>query len=497
MTAPLPIPPDRVRVARPRRRDRRRGMALILVLGALTIMTVMLTEFQDETSAELGSALSERDAVKAEYAAKSALNLSRLLLASEPTIRMSIGPILAAMMQQPAPAQLPVWEFADEVLGAFNDKEAAATFSSFTSVNLAEGKNLGLEGAGFELQIVDEDSKINVNTAARASTFANVQLAGQLMGLMAGPQYDPLFESRDAEGHFADRFAICSAIIDWTDLDQNTFVCDTQSATAQSTAAEDSYYELLKQPYSRKNAAFDSLEELRLVRGISDDFWATFVDPDPDNPDKRVVTVWGQGKVNVNTANAQTLLGIICGSEMAPTSSLCKEPTESMKFLSLVNLMRGMIRGAPIFGSPRAFVRALRGQGMFGQVLKMVNFKPIVWKSEDVAIKNLTTESQVFSIYATGYVRSGKRETRKRVHAVVDFRGAPPPGMEQAGLISNLQQGGLLGSSNAQQQQQNVNPSSQDPSQAQAGLPEGATAEALAGALKPSPGGNVIYFKMD
>ena len=40
-----------------------------------------------------------------------------------------------------------------------------------------------------------------------------------------------------------------------------------------------------------------------MVRGISDDFWATFVDPDPPNPKKRVMTVWGQGTVNVNSAN--------------------------------------------------------------------------------------------------------------------------------------------------------------------------------------------------
>ena len=44
-------------------------MALILVLGALTVLTVMLTEFQDESSAELGSAVAERDAVKAENGA--------------------------------------------------------------------------------------------------------------------------------------------------------------------------------------------------------------------------------------------------------------------------------------------------------------------------------------------------------------------------------------------------------------------------------------------
>ncbi|HMJ11751.1 MAG TPA: type II secretion system protein GspK, partial [Polyangiaceae bacterium] len=482
------------------RRQQQRGVALVLVLGALTIMTVMLTEFQDETSAELGSALSERDALKAEYAAKSALNLSRLLIAAEPTIRTSpVGMLLAMMNGGRAPPQIPVWEFADRVLGAFNDAAASAEFSSFTSVNLAEGKNLGLADAGFEVDIVDEDSKININTAARASTFANVQLAGQLIGLMAGAQYDSLFEARDAQGQFSDRFAICSAIVDWTDLDQDSFVCDTQSATAQNTAAEDSYYELLKQPYSRKNAAFDSLEELRLVRGINDDFWSTFVDPDPDNPDKRILTVWGQGKVNVNTANARTLFALICSTEMAPDSPICKDPAESMKFLSLVSMVRGFTAGAPIFGSPRAFVRGMQGRGqLFKPIFEMLHIKPVLWKSEDVAIKHISTESQMFSIYATGYVRSGKRETRVRLHSVVDFRGAPPPGQEKAAMVENLlgAAGGTGGSGGQPSTQQPTQTTpGQDPNQAN--LPEGATPDAIAGALQPSPGGNIVYFRLD
>src|SRR5687767_15299227 len=81
----------RKRSARRRRAARRRGAAFIMVLGALTIMTVMLTELQDESSAELAGALQARDAVIAEYAARSGTNLSRLLLAAEPTIRKSLG----------------------------------------------------------------------------------------------------------------------------------------------------------------------------------------------------------------------------------------------------------------------------------------------------------------------------------------------------------------------------------------------------------------------
>src|SRR5690606_8616818 len=130
-------------------------------------------------SAELGSALSNRDSLQAEYAAKSAVNLTRLLIAAEPTIRKPLA-ILFIMMKSGAP-QIPVWEYANEALGAFNDEEGSQSFSSLAGVNLAEGKNLGLEGASFEVEVVDEDSKLNVNQAARADLFSKVRLAQQIV----------------------------------------------------------------------------------------------------------------------------------------------------------------------------------------------------------------------------------------------------------------------------------------------------------------------------
>ena len=64
-----------------------------------------------------------------------------------------------------------------------------------------------------------------------------------------------------------------------------------------------------------------------MVRGVTDDFWSTFVDPDPTDPRKREITVWGQGAVNVNTANAQTLLAVTCAG--APTADVCTDPNQA------------------------------------------------------------------------------------------------------------------------------------------------------------------------
>ncbi len=471
------------RRVRRRRQRQKRGIALILVLGALTLLTVMLTEFQDATSAELGNALSERDGLKAEYAAKSAINLSRLLIAAEPTIRkpllIILGPLLGG-----AP-QLPVWDYADRVLGAFNDKQGNKAFQSLAGVDLSEGENLGLDGAGFQVQIVDEDSKIDLNTAAHNDAFSEQREATELMGLMAGPQYNPMFENRDADGAYSDRQTICSALIDWVDGDQDAYNCDPNSGTAQSAGAEDSFYQMLKKPYRRKNAAFDSLEELHMVRGIDDEFWNTFIDPDPSDPSKRTVTIWSQGKVNVNTANAQTLLAVICA--YGPASPACTDPTQAASFLSAVSMAKTVIHGIPVFGSPNVFVNSVTSdQGIMGMILKVMNVQPFKLLSKDQLKKAITTESKVFSIYATGYVKSGKRETRTRIHAVVDFRGAPPPGMAPgvASALEDLKNSQPGNTTNGTQ----PNPL--------AGIPN-ATQNAIAAVLKPSPGGNIIYYRIN
>src|SRR5262249_8984729 len=66
-----------------KRRERERGIALVMVVGAIAVLTVMLAEMQDSTSAEAASAMADRDSTQAEYMAKSALNLARLLVATE------------------------------------------------------------------------------------------------------------------------------------------------------------------------------------------------------------------------------------------------------------------------------------------------------------------------------------------------------------------------------------------------------------------------------
>ncbi len=444
------------RARRRKARARERGVALVLVIGAITMMATMFAEFQEETGAEFAAALSSRDSVQAEYNARSALNLGRLILSTEPTMRKGLAPIF--IMMKRTPPQLPIWEYADLLLGAFNSGDSADGFARVTSLDMTGAKNIGLKTGRFELQIVDEDSKINVNGGG-SNVIAHMRLAQQLMAHMAPPNYNPLFEARDVNGDLHDRFTICSAILDWADMDEQAFNCNMSAQGSVSGGIEDTYYALLKKPYKRKNAPFDSLEELRLVRGMSDRFWGTFIDPDPTNPKKRNLTVWGQGAINVNSANAATILSIVC-SGAVPNTELCTNPAQMASFVSTVSMAKAFSMGAPLFGSPREFINTLKGKGMLGPMLTGMGIKPVTFTSDSEFAKSLSTESKVFSIYAVGVAartpkkkegetiipaptsssdgpppppRPPPNEARIRVHAVIDMR---PPDPSASGITT-------------------------------------------------------------
>lgn len=82
--------------------------------------------------------------------------------------------------------------------------------------------------------------------------------------------------------------SLADAIIDWRDEDN----------TPRPFGVENDYYITLQPPYPCKDNDFEVPEELLLVKGMT---------PEIYNKIKDVVTVWGDGRVNINTAPADTL----------------------------------------------------------------------------------------------------------------------------------------------------------------------------------------------
>jgi len=90
--------------------------------------------------------------------------------------------------------------------------------------------------------LVDEASKIDLNTAT-----------AEMMDYLPGMDNDS---------------NLSQAIVDWRDSDDD----DSYSSLSSGQGSETSYYEGLNPPYRAKNQPFESVEELRLVNGFTDEY---------------------------------------------------------------------------------------------------------------------------------------------------------------------------------------------------------------------------------
>jgi general secretion pathway protein K len=172
--------------------------------------------------------------------------------------------------------------------------------------------------------------------------------------------------------------------------------------------------------------------------------------------------------VNVNTANAQTLLAVVCAG--APEAPLCNDPEQMSIFLMAITLAREVTQGAPIFKSKKSFISAMRGKGKgVGSLFAALGLEPVEFKDTKIVERAIQTESRVFSIYVDGTVPGMKREAHVRLHTVVDMRSANETN-EKAEAI---------------QDEAEKNPNEQ------------ATPEELAQALASDPLGVIIYHRIE
>ena len=433
------------------RGQRKRGVALILAITAIAILSVVLADMHESTGTGFAIAAQQRDQLRAEYMARSGLNLTRLLVAQRETVRAAVAPYYQALMGTNRTPDLAVWRVANRVLQPFCNFEASRALD--TGINFGAVDGLGETNATCEIVAFAENAKINVNAPLHfAGDQARRSIAMQLFSMMGGYQspspYDPLFQQRDRDGQFSSREDIVAALIDWWDYDTDRTVFDPGAATVSSSGSEDDLYRRLDDPYEVRNAPFDTLEEIRLVRGVGDDFWATFVDPNPERPDSRIVTIYGSGRVNINEAPPEVLLARVCS--FFEQEVLCSNAQEAAKFIQLLRTARDMIP-LPLFPHEEAFMEFIEGRGGARSLYPMLQgflgpdspllFTPLTIPAarRREVFDVLVSSARIVTIEVTGL--SGCRSTdedtgeclgyrgRTRLRTVMNFheRWSPPP----------------------------------------------------------------------
>lgn len=128
--------------------------------------------------------------------------------------------------------------------------------------------------------LVDEERKININKASRVVLERFFRIRASL---------------DDVEAQ-----ELAASILDWRDADSELSI--------PLGSAEDSYYRNAQYPYEAKDANFEVLDEVLLVNGMTNQIFEKVKD---------YVTIYGDGKVNINTTSKDILLALGMNEEMA------------------------------------------------------------------------------------------------------------------------------------------------------------------------------------
>lgn len=374
----------------------RKGVALIMVLTVITILTAVTVQFQYEGHVYINSTANFRDKAKARYLARSAIEFTRLIF----NLQGTVDTLLKQFWKNNTPS-IQLWQlipvdsdlaravaggifsmqeqqslFQDTAIGGSLDNPdsvASQQADSMNAVAFGQSEGFGEFEGHFRAEIRDEESKINVNVRPGNHKEVNMMKA-ELERLFAPVKYNPLFENPDPYGQYYDRQEIIHAIIDWIDPDN--------MRSGFEAGDESGRYQHLPEVYPSRNHMFDSLDELQLVAGISDRFWRLFRDS---------LTIYRTNRININTAGPEVLRALLEQYLEPPIP----QDAEMQRILDTIMEFRVQNAG---FWNEDAFINFLTGGPelfleLAGGAAGKANLK-----------KAVTIESRVFTVEAMGEI---------------------------------------------------------------------------------------------
>ena len=383
--APGAVPPAPSPPAKAARRDRRsRGVALIIAIVSIALLTVVASEFAYNSRVDLQLAANQRDEVRAYYMARSGMSLGRLLLRFQKQVDQTPIPNPMAMLSQlglggpqpgaggaqafqPQSLNIQLWKLARvdchmlkglvksegadgsegapvetdpvEVDPAFqmddgDGSPGAATQMAATMQRRSFG---GFEGC-FLATISDEEEKLNVMRLNTGGAEAQAT-AARMVDMFADKRFEFLWQQDDANRVRSTPQDTVIAMKDWADEDATQSALNLKDPTNPfqgGFADEGSAYSRYEPRYEVKNGRFDSLDELYRLHGVNDRFMAAFRDRLTVYPDIN-------SKPNINTDDP-IMLGLAIMSAADPN-----RPDPRLTDPVFLNELISRIRAARMF----------------------------------------------------------------------------------------------------------------------------------------------------
>ena len=227
-----------------------RGMALLLVLVIVALMTALLTDLAFSTMVDMRLTETFRDSTRAYYLAKGGINAGRMILQTD-----------------------------DNRYDSLDESWSEGV------INYPVGEG------NVTVLIEDLDGRLDLNGMVIGNNPQAIQ-ADRFYRLLLAQELDQL----------ADPAELTAALIDWMDSGDDPYTeIRTDNQSLPVSGAEDIYYLGQAQPYRCKNGPLETLQELSLIKG----FTAEIVKQISPH-----LAVNGNVAVNINTASVEVLMSL-------------------------------------------------------------------------------------------------------------------------------------------------------------------------------------------
>lgn len=242
------------------------GAALMVALWVLLILSLLISGFAFEMHVEAGVTSYYRKRIKAQYLARAGVEWAKVLLARTKDASE------------------------EDIIEEGEEEDLAVNALRLTRGVAVRGLKKELGRGFFTLDVVPEEGRRNVNT-------------------LSDDEWKEMLDQSNVPEDRWDELIDCFR--DWIDGDDNHRLSGAES--------DDPFYE--EREYECKNAPLNTVDELLMIKGFDAAVVygqpAEFEDEEPMTGIADKLTVWGSGKVNVNTASREVLLSMLDIDEWA------------------------------------------------------------------------------------------------------------------------------------------------------------------------------------
>jgi general secretion pathway protein K len=256
------------------KRDSEKGIVLVIVIIVIAVLMILVTDLIYFTEIDTEISSNTRDELKAKYIAKSGVHVAAGTLKERPL--EELAQVTSAMSGQ---TQNP---------------------DGFWEINVPF---FPVGDGSVSVTVTDERAKVNLNSLVNSRTdIVDQQVLTELR---------ELFRFLNVDNTKSDRFI--SSLINWLDAPIEGAQNDQDPAGANGD-----FYAHLKNPYKIKDGPLDTVEEIRMIDGMDDDFY---------NKIKDYVTVYpSDKKINFSTAPRVVLMAAI---KAASVSAIARQGNSS------------------------------------------------------------------------------------------------------------------------------------------------------------------------